>query len=126
MPRLKKPDPLAKAIGSRVCELRKELDLTREKLAYENSISKGTITDLEKGLARPSVVTLEKIADGLGVELLDLFTQPTEYDRHRLVDLSRGATATTIRAAAALLARSSRPKGVASTSAPPKRRRPKP
>lgn len=108
MPRLKKPDPLAKAIGRRVRELRLERDLTIEKLAYENDISKGTISDLEKGLARPSVVTLKRIADGLEVELLDLFTRPESIERHRVVDLTRGATVSSLRAAATALRERSR------------------
>ncbi|MBX3161874.1 MAG: helix-turn-helix transcriptional regulator [Deltaproteobacteria bacterium] len=103
MPRLKKPDPLAKAIGQRVRELRLERELTIEKLAYENSMSKGTVSDLERGLARPSVVTLKRIAKGLDVELLDLFTAPTSTERHRVVDLTRGASLANLRAAADLL-----------------------
>ena len=110
MPRLQKPDPLAKAIGQRVRELRLARGLTIEKLAWENSISKGTVSDLERGLARPSVVTLEVIADGLDVELLDLFTQPANSDRHQLVELTRGAAAGPLRAATAVLARAHRPK----------------
>lgn len=103
MPRLKKPDPLAKAIGRRVRELRVQRGLTTEKLGYENDISKGTVSDLERGLARPSVVTLKRIADGLGVELLDLFTRPDISERHRVVELTRGASAADLRAAAAAL-----------------------
>ena len=103
MPRLKKPDPLAKAIGRRVQELRVERGLTREKLAYENDISKGTVSDLERGLARPSVVTLERIADGLDVELVDLFTRPAASERHRVIDLTRGASTASLRSVAAAL-----------------------
>lgn len=76
MPRLKKSDPLAKAIGRRGRELRRERGLTIEKLGFENDVSKGTTSDLERGLARPSVNTLDAIAEGLDVELLDLFTHP--------------------------------------------------
>jgi transcriptional regulator with XRE-family HTH domain len=108
MPRLKKPDPLAKAIGGRVRELRLERELTAEKLAYENGISKGTISDLESGLARPSVATLKRIADGLDVELLDLFTRPSSSERHRVIDLTRGASLGSLRAAASALRERSR------------------
>ncbi|HEY4176587.1 MAG TPA: helix-turn-helix transcriptional regulator [Kofleriaceae bacterium] len=89
MSRLTKPDPVAKSIGLRVRELRVERGLTIERLAYENDISKGTVADLERGLARPSVVTLKRLADGLGVELLDLFTRPGDRARHDLIDATR-------------------------------------
>jgi transcriptional regulator with XRE-family HTH domain len=105
VPRLKKPDPLARAVGGRVLELLGERKLTRERLAFENGLPKATITNLIKGRARPSIVTLKRIAAGLDVELLDLFTEPTANDRHRVVDLTRKASASAIRAAAGILAR---------------------
>jgi transcriptional regulator with XRE-family HTH domain len=89
MPRLKNPDPLARAIGRRVRELLAERGLTQERLAYENGLPKATITNLAKGLARPSIVTLKRIADGLDVELLDLFTTPSASERHRVIDRTR-------------------------------------
>jgi transcriptional regulator with XRE-family HTH domain len=105
MPRLKTPDPLAKAIGRRVLELLAERRLTQERLAFENGVPKATITNLVRGLARPSIVTLKKIADGLDVELFDLFTRPGESERHRVVDLTRGASASALRSVSALLDR---------------------
>jgi transcriptional regulator with XRE-family HTH domain len=105
MPRLKTPDPLAKAIGRRVLELLAERRLTQERLAFENDVPKATIANLARGLARPSIVTLKKIADGLDVELLDLFTRPRDSERHRVVNLTRNASASTLRAVAAILAR---------------------
>jgi transcriptional regulator with XRE-family HTH domain len=97
MPRLKKPDLLARAIGGRVLELLAERKLTQERLAFENGVPKATITNLIKGRARPSIVTLKKIAVGLNVELLDLFTEPADSDRHRLIDRTRGMPVTTLR-----------------------------
>ncbi len=50
MPRRKKPDALARAIGKRVRQLRLERKLTLEKLSYENDLaSKGYLSDVEKG-----------------------------------------------------------------------------
>jgi len=45
------------------------------------------------------------IAEGLDVELLDLFTHPRQSVRHHVVDLTRNASASTLRAVAAILAR---------------------
>lgn len=78
--------------------------LTVEKLAYEAGLrSKGYLSDIEKGLARPTVTTLLLIADRLEVELLDLFTFPEKGERHELIDrtrsLSRAAILRLLRAA---------------------------
>ena len=97
MPRRKQPDPLALAIGQRIQVLRREAGLTLEKLAYESGQSKGYISDIEHGLARPTVATLRKIADHLGVLLLDLVTFPDEDDRQRLTDALRAAEPAQIR-----------------------------
>jgi transcriptional regulator with XRE-family HTH domain len=92
------PDPLAARIGARIRELRQEAGLTLEKLAYESEVgSKGYMSDVEKGLARPTVETLATIAERLEVKLLDLVTCPDEDDRARLVDRTRGMTRGTVR-----------------------------
>jgi transcriptional regulator with XRE-family HTH domain len=98
MPRRSIPDPLAERIGARIRELRREAGLTLEKLAYESEVgSKGYMSDVEKGLARPTVETLATIAERLEVKLLDLVTFPHEDDRALLVDRSRRMTRGTIR-----------------------------
>jgi transcriptional regulator with XRE-family HTH domain len=98
MPRRSTPDPLAKRIGTRIRELRQEEGLTLEKLAYESEVgSKGFLSDVEKGLARPTVETLAAIADRLDLKLLDLVTFPDEDDRQRLVDRTRSLTKGAVR-----------------------------
>lgn len=98
MPRRSTPDPLAQRIGARIRVLRKEAGLTLEKLAYESEVgSKGFLSDVEKGLARPTVETLQAIAERLDVSLLDLVTFPDEGDRQKLVDRTRRLSKGTIR-----------------------------
>ncbi len=98
MPRRSIPDPLAQRIGARVRALRKEAGLTLEKLAYESEVgSKGFLSDIEKGLARPTVETLNAIAERLEVELFDLVTFPDESERQRLVDRTRHLTKGAVR-----------------------------
>ncbi len=98
MPRRKVPDPLAARIGARIRELRQEAGLTLEKLAYESDVgSKGFLSDVEKGLARPTVETLAAIATRLEVRLLDLVTFPQHDERQQLVDQTRHLTKGTIR-----------------------------
>lgn len=80
-------------MGARVRQLREEQGLTLEKLAYESEVgSKGFLSDIESGLARPTLRTIQALADHLGVALLDLVTFPDLDDRQKLVDRSRRAT----------------------------------
>jgi transcriptional regulator with XRE-family HTH domain len=98
MPRRLTPDPLAQRIGARIRELRQEARLTLEKLAYESDVgSKGFLSDVEKGLARPTVETLAAIAERLEVKLLDLVTFTDDDERAALVDRTRALTKGTIR-----------------------------
>ncbi len=90
MPRLAAPDPLSEAIGRRVRGLRTALGLTQERLAFESgSIAKGHLSDLEKGLLRPTVHTLKGVADRLGVRIMDLVSDPDDGPREALLDLTR-------------------------------------
>ena len=78
--------------------MRQEAGLTIEKLAYESELgSKGHLSTLEKGLARPTIQTLQVIADRLEVKLLDLVTFPEEDERAKLIDRTREMSATEIR-----------------------------
>jgi transcriptional regulator with XRE-family HTH domain len=98
VPRRSHADPLAAKIGKRIHDLRKLQGLTQEKLAYEAGLkSKGHLSGIEKGLVLPSLPTLALLADRLAVDLLDLVTFPSESDRQKLVDVTRGLKAGTVR-----------------------------
>jgi len=98
MPRRTTPDSDAKAIGRRIRALRKEVGLTMEKLAYESDLgSKGYLSDIEKGLALPTVKTLRVLAERLGVLPLDLLTDPDRDPRQMLVDRTRHLPAGAVR-----------------------------
>ncbi len=72
--------------------------MTLEKLAYESEVgSKGYLSDIEAGLALPSVTTLAAIAAHLDVFLLDLFTFPHRSDRERLTNRLRTVPAGVIK-----------------------------
>jgi transcriptional regulator with XRE-family HTH domain len=93
MPRRQRADPLAAAIGQRIKQLREERGLTIEKLAYESELgSKGYLSDIERGLARPTVTTLKAISDHLGLLLLDIVTFPEQDERQKLTDRLRKVT----------------------------------
>ena len=98
MPRRNSPDADAKAIGRRICALRREAGLTQEKLAYESDLgSKGYLSDIEHGLALPTVKTLRVLAERLDVLPLDLLTSPAAGLRQNLIDRTRGLTAGALR-----------------------------
>jgi len=98
MPRRSKPDPLAVAVGCRIREIRLEKDLTLEKLAYESELgSKGHLSNIERGLVRPTVETLRVIALRLGVLPADLVNFPKDGPRQKLIERTRKMTKTEVR-----------------------------
>ncbi len=98
MPRRATPDPTAKAVGQRIRQLRGERNLTAERLAFESDLrSKGFLSDIEQGLASPSLRTLVAIANYLEVLLVDLLTFPEDSERQQLIDRSRWLGPGTIR-----------------------------
>lgn len=97
MPRRQSPDPDAKVIGRRIRALRREAGLTQEKLAYESDLgSKGYLSDIEQGLALPTVKTLRVLAERLDVLPLDLLTDPEADPRQKLIDRTRGLAVGTL------------------------------
>jgi transcriptional regulator with XRE-family HTH domain len=64
---------LGKRVGKRIVEIRKKRDMSAEKLAYENDISKGYLSDIEAGKRLPSLKMLERIAKALSVDIKDFF-----------------------------------------------------
>jgi transcriptional regulator with XRE-family HTH domain len=116
MPRRATPDPLAKAVGRRIRQLRGERQLTAERLAFESDLgSKGFLSDIEAGRASPSMRTLQRIADYLEVVLVDLFTFPDQSERQDLIDRTRWLTPGAIRK---LLREIPRGEGTAAASSP--------
>ena len=65
---------LNKKLAKRLKQLREERGLTLEKLAYENGLAKGNLSEIEKGKVDPKLSTLGRIAEGLGISLKDLIT----------------------------------------------------
>ena len=61
------------AIGSKIKTLRKERKITQKNLALVSGISNTYLSDIEIGRTNPSLRTLEKIADALGISIKDLF-----------------------------------------------------
>ena len=60
-------------LGKRVKKMRKSVKITQQKLAEKVGLSDKYIGAIERGERSPSVKTLDKIANALGIELLELF-----------------------------------------------------
>lgn len=60
-------------IAVKIRDIRKERDITQEKLALKVGLNRAYIGYIERGERKPSVDTLAKIAEGLGVKLHELF-----------------------------------------------------
>lgn len=61
-----------KKIGKRIVELRKEKDIKQIDLATSINIEDSALRRIESGRTNPTVKTLLRIADALGVELTEL------------------------------------------------------
>lgn len=84
--RLKK-DPkriIAWAVAQRVREARERLGLTQDALAEKTGIARPNIVRLEQGRHIPTLTTIKKIADALGLDINTLMTQPTVTEEDRL------------------------------------------
>jgi len=60
-------------IGNRIRQLRKEKGLSQEKLGFESGLHCTHIGSIERGQKNWSIETLIKVANGLNVEIGELF-----------------------------------------------------
>lgn len=65
-----------KLVGDRIRQVRKEKGLSQEKLGYESELHCTHIGSIERGQKNWSIDTLIKVANGLNVEVADLFKFP--------------------------------------------------
>lgn len=64
---------IAKIVGDRIRILRTEKGLSQEELAHRAGVSTSHIGKLERGEKNPSLSSIEKITNALGITLEDLF-----------------------------------------------------
>lgn len=73
-----KVEVISMSIGQKIKTLRKDRGLNTQQLAEAANVSSSTINEIENNKGRTVTVnSLSKIADALGVSLIDLF--PAEY-----------------------------------------------
>jgi transcriptional regulator with XRE-family HTH domain len=64
------------ALGRHIQGLRHDRSLTLQQLAEAADVSVSMLSSVERGQKAPTVVVLARIAEGLGVSLVDLVAQP--------------------------------------------------
>src|SRR5262245_26974276 len=107
MPRRLDPHPMGLAVARRIAKLRTEQGMTLGRLSLESGVSKGHLSNIERGLAVITVATLDTIARGLGIEVFYLLVFPQKSIRDQCVQRLRGLKAQELKA---ILARLPRPK----------------
>ncbi len=60
-------------IGLRIRRLRKELGLSQERLALKAEIDRTYLAGIESGKRNPTVASLNKIVNGLGVSMKEFW-----------------------------------------------------
>ncbi|MGI8951787.1 MAG: helix-turn-helix domain-containing protein [Chitinophagaceae bacterium] len=60
-------------VGQRVKQLRKQLQLSQESLAYKSEVDRTYMTDVENGRRNVSIEILEKIITALEVSFAEFF-----------------------------------------------------
>jgi len=60
-------------VGQRIRELRKQLDLSQEGLAYKAEVDRTYVTDVENGRRNVSLEILERLIKALNVSISEFF-----------------------------------------------------
>jgi transcriptional regulator with XRE-family HTH domain len=68
-------NPLLLRVGRRIRELREQRGISQEVLAERASLHRTYIGGVERGLRNPSLKSLQRIANGLGVDIAELVVQ---------------------------------------------------
>jgi transcriptional regulator with XRE-family HTH domain len=64
--------------GRRLRQLRRERDITQEKLAESTGISIDMLSNIERGVNAPSFETMERLSKALGVHVREFFESSSE------------------------------------------------
>lgn len=76
MPKLD-PEEVVRAVGRRIAEVRRASGMTQQELAGELDVATQWVSRVEQGAENLTLVSLARLANGLGVGLVDLLQPPT-------------------------------------------------
>lgn len=68
-----KPGHVPEELAKRLTRMRKQKGLTQEQIQAETGIPSFYLSRIEHGVRKPTVVTLKKLTNALGITLEDLF-----------------------------------------------------
>ena len=77
-------EDLTKQLGKRIKQIRKESNYTQADFAEKINVDFKYLSRIETGLSTPSLKTIEKIAEQLGVDYRILFTFDKPLDKKML------------------------------------------
>lgn len=87
------PPAIELRLGNRISALREARGLTQDQLAASAGFTKGYFSKIENSKAMPPIGTLLKIANVLGVDLVDLFNSDVADMREGPICLTRSQSA---------------------------------
>ncbi len=96
----KKASVIKERFGSRLRALREKRGLSQQDLSHASTVSKVFLGTLERGEKAATIETIEKLADGLGVQPAELFqfdaraseSDPAEKLGRKVAALARGSS----------------------------------
>jgi transcriptional regulator with XRE-family HTH domain len=88
MPRRQNAPALTAAIGQRLRTLRKEQGLSLARIGAGGA-GKGHLSTIERGLANPTVIVLDRFAQNMGIEMPYLVCLPDASERQALIERTR-------------------------------------
>jgi len=71
-------EELVKIVGRQIKKYRKQQDMTQFDLAVKSNMEENALQRIETGRTNPSIKTLLKIVNALGIEFKELFDFPDE------------------------------------------------
>jgi transcriptional regulator with XRE-family HTH domain len=69
---------MRRLVGRNVRRIRLELGLTQEQLSERCGLSQQYLSDLERGIRNPTIISIYEMATALGVSHVDLVTPDAE------------------------------------------------
>lgn len=70
-------------VGLNVQRIRREQTLSQEELSFRSGVTRSYLSGLEAGRRNPTILSLAKIANAMGVTVEDLIRQPAKVSTGR-------------------------------------------